>query len=64
MNPPRPALVIVAMVLFALMTVFALITPFIPNGPPLPIVLYAGVVAGVGGVIACQIPERMNTRTA
>lgn len=52
MNPQRPVIVIAAMVLFALMTAFSLYTPFGPSGPPLPIVLYAGIVGGLGGVIA------------
>lgn len=52
MNTSRPVPVIAAMVLFALMTVFSLITPFTPSGPSLPIVLYAGIVGGLGGLIA------------
>ena len=52
MNTSRPTLVIVAMILFALMTAFGLFTPFGPSGPTLPFVLFAGIVEGVGGVIA------------
>jgi len=52
MNTKRPLTLILALVLFALLTVFGLITPFTPNGPPLPIMLYAVIVAGVGGLIA------------
>lgn len=52
MNTSRPVPVNAAMVLFALMTVFSLITPFTPSGPSLPIVLYAGIVGGLGGLIA------------
>lgn len=52
MNTSRPVPVSAAMVLFALMTVFSLITPFTPSGPSLPIVLYAGIVGGLGGLIA------------
>jgi hypothetical protein len=56
MNTRRPLTLILALVLFALVTAFGLITPLGPrigaNQPPLVIVLYAFIVMGVGGLIA------------
>jgi hypothetical protein len=53
MKTRRPLTVIIAIVLLMLLSVFGLITPFGPNGgPPLPIVLFAVIVDGVGGLLA------------
>ncbi len=52
MNTRRPLTLILALVLFALLSLFGLITPMMPNKPPLVIILYAFIVGGVGGLIA------------
>ena len=54
MNTPRPVTVTLAIVLLILLSVFALITPFLPvdNKPLLIITVPGFLVEGIGGLIA------------
>jgi uncharacterized membrane protein (DUF2068 family) len=52
MNTHRPLTVSIATVLLMPLSLFGLITPLVPNKPPLMIVFYGFIVMGVGGLIA------------
>jgi|SRR5579859_2630160 len=52
MNTRRPLSLILAPVLIVLFSVFGLITAFGADAPPLPVALFAFIIAGVGGLIA------------